>query len=129
MIGVMITTEVGIGQEKHHSQEIIVVSVDRSSSSSKLRSGSGASTNRDRIRCYNCREYDHFSMDCPTSREERDLEKLQQMLNFEEQEEQTHLLTCRQSRPTENYRTHPLKLMNSENGTTAFLPLDSKIGG
>ena len=38
------------------------------------RSGSRASTNRDRIRCYNCREYDHFATDCPNSREERDLE-------------------------------------------------------
>ena len=47
---------------------------DRSSSSSRLRSGSRASTKRDRIRCYNCREYDHFARDCPTSREERDLE-------------------------------------------------------
>ena len=33
-----------------------------------------SSGNRDRIRCYNCREYDHFARDCPTSREERDLE-------------------------------------------------------
>ena len=57
---------------------------DRSLSNSRLRSGSRASTNRDRIRCYNCREYDHFARDCPTSREERDLEQLQQMLNLEE---------------------------------------------
>ena len=50
---------------------------DRSSSNSRLRSGSRASTNRDRIRCYNCREYDHFARNCPNSREERDLEQLQ----------------------------------------------------
>ena len=42
--------------------------------------------NRDRIRCYECREYDHFARDCPNSREERDLEHLQHMLNMEEQE-------------------------------------------
>ena len=36
-----------------------------------------ASTNRDRIRCYDCSEYDHFARDCPNSREERDLEQLQ----------------------------------------------------
>ena len=33
--------------------------------------------------CYNCREYDHFVRDCPTSREERELEQLQQILNLE----------------------------------------------
>ena len=33
-----------------------------------------------------CGEYDHFAMDCPNSREERDLEQLQHMLNTEEQD-------------------------------------------
>ena len=68
---------------------------DRSSSNSRSRSGSRASTNRDRIRCYNCREYEHFVRNCPNSREERDLEQLQQMLTMEAKE-QTHLLTKRQ---------------------------------
>ena len=57
----------------------------RSSSNSRSRSGFRASTNRDSIRCYKCREYDHFMRDCPNSREERDLQQLQQMLNMEEQ--------------------------------------------
>ena len=39
----------------------------------------------------------------------RDLEQLQQMLNLEA-EEQTHLLTNRQSSPMGNYRTSPLNL-------------------
>ena len=56
---------------------------DRSSSNDRARSGSRASTNRDRIRCYVCREYDHFARNCPNSREERDLEQLQHMLNME----------------------------------------------
>ena len=59
---------------------------NRSSDSSRSRSGSRTNTNRDRIRCYECREYDHFARDCPNSREERDLEHLQHMLNMEEQE-------------------------------------------
>ena len=59
---------------------------DRSSSNDRSRSGSRASTNRDRIRCYACREYDHFARDCSNSREERDLEQLQHMLNMEEQD-------------------------------------------
>ena len=54
-------------------------------------------------------EYHHFARDCPTSREERDLEQLQQMLNLEAKE-QTHLLTNRQDSPIENYRTSPLNL-------------------
>ena len=58
---------------------------DRSSSNSRLRSGSRASTNRDRIRCYACREYNHFARDGTSSREERNLEQLQQMLNMEEE--------------------------------------------
>ena len=56
----------------------------RSTSNSRSRSGSRATTNRDRIRCYNCRKYDYFMRDCPTSREEREIEQLQQMLNLEE---------------------------------------------
>ena len=59
---------------------------DRSSSNDRSKSGSRASTNTDRIRCYTCREYDHFARDCPNSREERDLEQLQHMLNMEEQD-------------------------------------------
>ena len=82
---------------------------DRSPSNSRSRSGSRARTNRDRIRCYNYREYDHFARDCPTFREERDLEQLQQMLNFKA-EEQSHLLTSRQNSPIESYRTSPLNL-------------------
>ena len=65
---------------------------DRCSSNSRLRSGSRASTNRDRIRCYTCREYDHFARDCPNTREERNLEQLQQMLNMEEQDHRVESL-------------------------------------
>ena len=59
---------------------------DRCSSNDRSRSGSRDSTNRDRIRCYMCREYDHFLRDHPNCREERDLEQLQHMLNMEKQD-------------------------------------------
>ena len=77
---------------------------DRSPSNSRSRSGSRANMNRDRIRCYNCREYDHFARDCPNSREERELERLQQMLDMEAEEQ-----TYRQDIPIENHRG-PLNL-------------------
>ena len=39
---------------------------DRSMTNGRSRSGSKASTKRDRIRCFECREYDHFARECPT---------------------------------------------------------------
>ena len=46
--------------------------------------------------------------DCPTSREEREIEQLQQMLNLEE--DQTHLSTNTQNRSSVNPRASPLNL-------------------
>ena len=63
--------------------------------------------------------------DCPTSREDGDIDQLQQMLNLEE--EQTHLLT--NHRIIQQKIPEQVLLMNGRDGTTAFLPLDSKIGG
>ena len=80
----------------------------RSTSNSRSISRSRASTNRDRITCYKCREYDHFMRDCATSREEREMEQLQQMINLEEN--QTSLLTNTQNSPTESPRASPLNL-------------------
>ena len=37
----------------------------RSDLSSRSRSNSRVSTNRDRVRCFKCREYDHFANECP----------------------------------------------------------------
>ena len=79
----------GTGLEKGHFPENFSGNRNRSKSNSRSRSGSRTSMDRDRIRCYKCREYDHFTKDCPTSREERELEQLHQMLNLED--EQTSL--------------------------------------
>ena len=65
---------------------------NRSTSNSRSRSGSRTSSNRDRFRCYKCREYDHFAKECPTSREERQLEQLQQMLNLDDEQTLLKLL-------------------------------------
>ena len=37
----------------------------RSDSSSRSQLNSRVSTNRDRVRCFKCREYDHFANECP----------------------------------------------------------------
>ena len=54
----------------------------RSTSNSRSRSGSRASTHTDRICFYKCQEYDHFARDCPTSKEEKEIEQFQQMLSL-----------------------------------------------
>ena len=126
-IEMTIMTEVGIGLETGCFQGTMTVIELGSTSNSRLRSGSTANTNRDRIRSYRSREYDHFTRDCPTTREEREIEQLQQMLNLEEN--QTSLLTNSQNSTVESSRVSPLNHMNSRDGTTTFLPLNSKIGG
>ena len=51
------------------------------------------STNEYRIRCYKCREYDHFMKHCPTSKEEREIEQIQQMFNLDEEQASLKTLT------------------------------------
>ena len=52
---------------------------------------SRASTNRDRIRCNNCREYDHFVRDCPNSKEEKRPRTITTDVWILEAEEQTSI--------------------------------------
>ena len=65
-------------------------------SSSRSRSGSRVSTNRDRIRCFKCREYVHFAKDCPniSETEKEQAEQIQQMLNLEEDKTALKVLTA-----------------------------------
>ena len=49
---------------------------------SRSRPGSRASRNRNRTHCCKCREYDYFARNCPSSREEKEIEQLQQILNL-----------------------------------------------
>ena len=74
MRGIVATIVIGIGQGKELLQGIIVMVEIEALAMIDLDQSPRASTNRDRMRCYACREYDHFARDCPNSREERDLE-------------------------------------------------------
>ena len=49
--------------------------MSRSLSRSGSRSSSRISTSRDRVRCYKCREYDHFASDCPNSVTDEDSDR------------------------------------------------------
>ena len=60
-------------------------------SNSRSRSGSRASRKRDRIWCFECREYNYFVRECPTRQESRETEQIQQMFNMDE--DQTILQT------------------------------------
>ena len=55
IIGIVVIADTRIGLERSFSGNY-GGDRTRSTSNSRLRSGSRASTNRDRIRCYNCRE-------------------------------------------------------------------------
>ena len=82
-IGMKIMKEVGVGLKKGNIEVIQERTIE------VARSGSGAHTNRDGIRCYKCREYDHFAKDCPMTKVEKETDKIQQMFNLDE--EQTSL--------------------------------------
>ena len=85
-IEMIIMKEVGVCLEKGNIQAISEKN-DRSDSNSRLKSGSRPSTITFRIRCYKCREYDHFINDCPKmTREERETEQIQQMFNLDKEQ-------------------------------------------
>ena len=56
---------------------------DRSLSDRRSRLGSRASTNRDRIRCFECREHDYFARECPNRQASRKTEQIQQIFNMD----------------------------------------------
>ena len=90
--------EIGVG----HMRDKVDRRVDRSISNSRSKSGSRATTNRDRIRCFEHREYDHFMEDCPMTQANREVEQIQQMFNMDEDQTilQTPLMDVDQVRQT-----------------------------
>ena len=69
------------------------------------------STNRDRIRCFECREYDHFDRECPTRRENKETEQIQQMVSLDN--DQTLLQT---------------PLIDTEDGIMTITPTETRDG-
>ena len=106
LIEMTIMIEVGIGLEKGHfpgTMAVIELGVQ-----SIVDWGQGLEPVQIEIRCYKCREYNHFARECPTSREEREIEQLQQMLDLEEN--QNSLSTNSQNSSVENARVSPSNL-------------------
>ena len=77
----------------------------------------------------------HFAKDCPTSREEKELEQLQQMFNLEDEKTSLQSLIINTQdnfnrvNSEENFKTRTFKLMKGRIDPTTFLPLRPKIGG
>ena len=78
----------------------------RSISNSRLRSGSRASTNRDKIGCFECREYDHFTRECLSRQANKEMEQIQQMFNMDK--DQTILQTTLMDTDEEELTIMPL---------------------
>ena len=94
-----------------------------SESRSRSRSSSRVSTTRDRIRCFKCREYDHFANNCPNSITDEDSDQGEL--------HQVTLPILTQDNPTcsdVSASVDCLKFVKGENGSTSFLPLNSKGG-
>ena len=76
-------------------------------------SGSRVSTNRDRIRCFECRKYDHFMRECPTRQASREAEQIQQMFNMDE--DQMILETPLMDRDHDEQTITPVETRNNLN--------------
>ena len=101
-------------------------------SNGRSRSGPRASTNRDRIRCPECREYDHFVRECPTRQEKREIEQIQQMFNLDDKQTPTQTLLMdiddeEMITPTESGEW--FKLVKGRDGPTTFLSISQSLGG
>ena len=114
-IEMIVITEAGTGLEKGHFPETVAITELGSTSNSRSRSNSRASTNRDRIHCYKCMGYNHFARDCPTSKEEKEIEQLQWMLHLGDEQTITPTMSNMQNEfsragSEENLRANHLNL-------------------
>ena len=61
MTEIEVEIEIGVEQERMTKD----IKAQNSNSQTRNRSTSRVTMNRDRVRCYNCRENDHFANECP----------------------------------------------------------------
>ena len=90
---------------------------------SRSRSNSRVSTNHDHVRCYRCREYDHFASECPNipTDEEPD---------YDDAGPASLQMLVQNYYPIDSGgRSRVFKLVKGKNGTTSFLPSKEKTGG
>ena len=77
-------------QSRNRGRRSRTVSKDRENRP-RSRSSSRVSTNKDRLRCYRCNEYDHFVRECPNVMSDEDSDQedgaILQLLAQEEQRE------------------------------------------
>ena len=64
---IIVVTEVDQEKEAPHPEGMVIgdITATNTSSGTRSRSNSIVTINRDRIRCFRCREYDRFANDCP----------------------------------------------------------------
>ena len=98
-------------------------SIPRRREESRSQSNSRVSTNHDPVRCYRCREYDHFASEClntPTD-EETDYEDVDPA--------SLQIMTQNYCLIDSEGGSRIFKLVKGKNGTTPFFLLKVKTGG
>ena len=127
-LGIKITIETGAGHMNRQNRDR---RDSRSISNSRSWSGSRVTTNRDRIRCFECREYDHFARDCPTRQASREAEQIQQMFNMDEGSDNiTNPTDGHRSRQTDykpSRDQRQFKLVEGKNDSTDIFAFRFKI--
>ena len=83
------------------------------------RSNSRVSTNHDCVRCYRCREYDHFASECPNTPTDEEPDYADADPAFLQMMTQDYF-------PIDSGDSRVFKLVKGKNGTTPFLPLKRK---
>ena len=96
IMGITLSREIEVGERVERVQKITIVTIqeieveiwvetdrhdlrarmlsDDREDRSRPRSNSRVNTNRDHMRCYRCREYDHFVAECPNTPRDEELE-------------------------------------------------------